>query len=271
MSLISLARKSLGFHRRLADRLHGDNVVFVHIPKCGGTSISHALRVAYFLSNSQLEAVESRRAVELLTGTTDDREFWDTVPKYRTYLAYYFLTRRSKCIVGHFHFENRMYDQFGNDYKFITVLRNPVDRFVSNFFYTEHDHKDEDEAGVPLADFLETYWAREYGSMMTRYLCGFPLGVDFTSDEAVSAAKENLERFAVIGFLDRLDEFQADLREKLGARINIIHSNKGRTRKQQSDPIDPALMERIRELCAPDQAVFDHARALVDKRRAAKS
>jgi hypothetical protein len=42
---------------------------------------------------------------------------------------------RIRCVTGHFLWSEKCYNAFHGDYRFVTLLRNPVDRFVSNYLY----------------------------------------------------------------------------------------------------------------------------------------
>ena len=85
---------------------HKHKFIFIHIPKCGGTSIEHSL-----LKN------------ENVTKITDDVK-----QKYRIYYTH-----------GGVDVQHRKIDQFKDvrekDYFTFTFVRNPWERFLSEYFY----------------------------------------------------------------------------------------------------------------------------------------
>lgn len=261
MSLIHLYRNVVAARQSLADRLHGRNVIFIHIPKCGGTSINRGLRRAYCLSQAQMGAEETRDALALVENTTSEGEIWQKMPKYRAFLAYYLLLKQTKCLVGHFHFEDTLYETFRGDYAFMTMLRDPVDRFLSHFYFHLDTALEKQCPNGRLEEFIEGNSAREFGSMMTQFLSGLPMGSDFHAAEAVEAAKANLDKFDIVGLLDELPDFQQQVSDRLGTRLRIGHQNVGQNRRGSTAEVSPDIMARVRTLCAPDQALYDFAKA----------
>ncbi len=268
MSVKHLYRRVIAARQSLADRLHGRNVIFIHIPKCGGTSISRGLRRAYYLSQIQMGAEETKEALALVENTASEREIWQKMPKYRSFLAHYLLLKKTKCLVGHIHFDDALYEKFHSDYAFMTMLRDPVDRFFSHFYF----HLDTKPSGQcpnsNLEQFVHEASAKEFGSLMTQFLCGLPMDRDFHSSEAVEAAKANLDKFDIVGLLDQLPDFQQQVSDHLGTRLKIGHQNVGQKRRGSAAEISPDLMAQVRTLCAPDQAVYDFAKErFAEKRR----
>lgn len=260
MSVKHLYRRVVAARHSLADKLHGRNVVFVHIPKCGGTSISRGLRRAYYLSQIQMGAEETKEALALVENTASEQEIWQKMPKYRSFLAYYLLLKKTKCLVGHIHFENALYERFHDEYAFMTMLRDPVDRFLSHYYFHLDTHPQNQCPNSRLEQFVQGNSAKEFGSIMTQFLCGLPMGSDYHSIEAVEAAKANLEKFDIVGFLDRLPDFQQQVSENLGTRLKIGHQNVGQMRRGSTADVPPDVMAHIRALCKPDQALYDFAR-----------
>jgi len=102
------------------------------------------------------------------------------------------------------------------DARFITVLREPVERLVSLYNYRRFRPNVHWPVGMTFDEFLESPWAAE-GHNYVRTFCG-RADLDPRSDEAVTAAIENLRRFAVVGCTSRLDDLPARFLRSWGSR-----------------------------------------------------
>ncbi len=237
-------------------------VVFHHVPKCGGTSVGRALRWHYILSQDTVLPEASFRAFEAFTGRNDRMQMLTDVLDLREQMMLYQLFRGIRCFSGHVRFSNIAFEIFSPEYRFITILREPVARFISHFFwdYGRTDKYAYIEEG--FAEFLETPRAKEFGATYSRFFCGLPKETDFSSDKAIDAAIHNLKRMDIVGRLDDLPTFEKELKNKLGSRIRIGHENKMRQPNEiKSQTVTPELLEKAKVLCTPDiliwQAMFE--------------
>lgn len=242
----------------LVDALHPNRVVFHHVPKCGGTSVGRALRKRYILSQATVKPDESFRAFEAYSERTDREQMLIDVSALREQMMLYHLYDDVRCVSLHVPFSDIAHARFKQDYKFITILREPVSRFVSHYFWSfgkpaAHARIDDD-----FESFLGTDRARRLGASYVEYYSGAPRAADLADPALIARAVANLrERFDVVGRLDDLSGFEAGLRETLGIRIKVGHENKARQPGQvRKSVVSPELLERAREVCAPDIAVW---------------
>jgi hypothetical protein len=247
-------------HRSAVDAVVPHRFVFHHIPKCGGTSVGRALRRRYLLSQATISPEASYRAFELFTGRDDRQQMLVDVLDLREQMLLYLMFEDVRGISAHVRFSEKAYGHFSDRYKFVTVLRHPVDRFVSHYFWDWNKPGKHGRVEEGFETFLETDRARRFGATLVEYLCGLPKEVPTYSDEAVAAAVGNLSKFNVVGDIGDVPDLQIKLREALGVRISIGHENKRRpTIKQASSPLDDVtLKSRVEALCAPDIAVYSH-------------
>lgn len=257
MGLIDHAKR---VRTSLLDIFLPQRVVFHHVPKCGGTSVGRALRKRYLLSQGTVTPESSFRAFEAFTGRTDREQMLIDVLDLREQMFLYLLYEDVRCISLHVRFSPTAYARFNDRYKFITILREPVSRFISHYLWSynkPHAHARIEES---FADFLYTERARRMGATYVEYFSGLPKDADITAPEAVETALNNLRtKFDVVGRLDDLPAFERALHSALGVRIKIGHENK--TKKNRSTVremiTDPELLQRVRALCAPDLAIWD--------------
>ncbi|MEM8598295.1 MAG: hypothetical protein AAGF99_00100 [Bacteroidota bacterium] len=237
-----------------------ERLFFLHVPKCGGTSINTALERAYRAAGAgavHLDPHAAARAADL-SG--------DGLRRHKEQVLLYFMAGHHRYISGHFNYSAAAWDTFGDAWRYVTVLREPVARWLSNYFYnrykTNTDHYRIDE---PLEAFVETDRARFYGGNYVTSLSTTRLISEASSDEAIGQAVANLERFAVAGVLEHLGTFASDCERYFGVSLDIGHRNANpRTAGQQQEEISPELMERIRALCAPNLQVYEAALNRID-------
>ncbi|MCF7992564.1 MAG: sulfotransferase family 2 domain-containing protein [Thiohalocapsa sp.] len=242
---------------RLLDKLSPQRVVFHHVPKCGGTSVGAALRRRYFLSQATVRPEQSFLAYQAFTGRADREQLLVDVIGFRQQMMLYWLFEDVRCISLHVPFSNAAYERFGDRYTFITILREPVSRFISHYCWSYGRPDAHGRIEEPLGEFLDTPRAKRLGSTYVEYFCGFSPERDLSSDNAVDAAISNLRRFDVVGTLSKLDRFESDIATRLGIRLKIGHRNKSdRARTDVERRLTPEIRSQITELCAPDIAVW---------------
>ena len=102
-------------------------ICFIHIPKCGSTSIYNALRKHVpqdRIRHLQVDAV-SKAAETVGRGL-----------EYRSdILAYHLFCEDVDIVFGHYQVTATLIDAHP-EYEFVTVLREPVSNFLSNFYYS---------------------------------------------------------------------------------------------------------------------------------------
>lgn len=246
------------FHSRTVEYLHPVRVVFHHVPKCGGTSVGRALRLRYLLSQETILPEASFRAFAAFSNPPDHEQALVDVLDLREQMLLYLLFQDVRCISAHVRFSNVAYRMFHDRYRFITILRDPVSRFLSHYRWNLRNPADHAHLNVPFEEFLEGPRAQRLGAMYVEYFGGLPIDADIRSEDAIRLAIQNLRNFDVVGRLDRLDEFRAQIKEKLGVRLKIGHENENRSGKlgELSD-LAPRMREKLMEICAPDVAVWN--------------
>jgi hypothetical protein len=243
---------------RVLDRLTPQRVVFHHVPKCGGTSVGRALRKRYLLSQATVTPEASFRAFEAFTGRSDREAMLVDVLDLREQMLLYLLYEDVRCVSLHVRFSAAAHARFADRYKFVTILREPVARFISHFFWSHGKPQAFGRIEEPFAEFLETERARRLGATYVEFYSGLPRQADITAPDAVAAAIANLGRFDVVGRLDDLAGFEAGLQRALGLRLRIGHENRMRQPRERADAVvTPELRARVAALCAPDIAVWE--------------
>jgi hypothetical protein len=239
-------------------------IIFIHIPKTGGSSLSAAFRKHYRFSRFHIKSEATSLATEKRFGTNrTDPDYLEKVQQLRLSLIFYEAQKGTRFITGHFWMNEHISSLKSLEYRIITCLRDPVDRWFSNFFYSRYKEGQYSRIDQDLDDFLESDRARLLGTTFVRYIGGVRDDRNYTSRAAVDQAKTNLDIFDIVGFLHRLDEFCERVLDHTG--INLYIPN----RPRRKSPADPALMKKIKiskeyrdavtVLCRPDLEVYEHA------------
>lgn len=95
--------------------------------------------------------------------------------------------------------------------------------------------------------------------MLIRYFSGRPDAglVPGREKEDFERACENAGKFAIIGFIDRMDAFESAFAKCFGRKISVTHARKGLVKKPD---LTDAQMARTVELSQYDIALYDKLR-----------
>jgi hypothetical protein len=217
-------------------------VALVHLPKTAGTTLTALMRYHY------------RRGRFLTTGNVFSR-FEQVEAKLREIGG---LTHIG-AVAGHFTFG--LSDRLPADTRYITILRDPVERTLSHFGFLVLPRAGRTRAAGPaivpswlpppgpdltLADCLAD-GGYIPDNLQTRMLCGLASPYDALPPDALETAKRNLrERFAFVGTTERFIESLALLNVQMGwpavaqgrRRVHLI-----RPRKEDVAASDLRLIE----------------------------
>lgn len=236
-------------------------VYFQHVTKCGGTSLRAALmqvlteQGAHPASFYQLEPVKTNRYA--IDSDLDSTQIRDVL------LADRLAQKNTRFIAGYFRFNHALHAEAMESVCSITVLREPVDRFLSLYYYNHFKVADHGKESLPLDGYLTKPKARRSAEDYVRLFRG--TGTDnreFSTAEDVQLAKENLERFSVVGCLEHMPLFIKKLSDH-GLPIELPKLDKSPAPASVRYAELPAeLMQEIERLCEPSKRVYEHALSL---------
>jgi hypothetical protein len=236
-----------------------DRIVHLHVPKTAGT----ALRVAIMEGAKQkLRMFPHYDETRISHANLEEFDFFS----------------------GHFGFATAQ--KLGG--KWVTVLRNPFDRFISVYFFWRQLHERgvevsrntelaarysleeftnlRDEIGLAEEFSNRVTWQLAYGSTLTQRH-NFRLTCD-TEDEILKIAQKNLGRFHVIGVQERMPEMVKMMRAELNLDIPLRKINVTAKRPEMFD-VPMRVMNKIYEWIYMDVQLYYYVLRKVDLTSAA--
>lgn len=215
------------------------SVIFVHIPKTGGTTFRTIINRQY---DPQSVFLFKRPPEKSLA------EFKE-LPEAKK--------REIKFIQGHMRFG--LHEFFPQPCTYITILRDPVDRIISLYYFILRNpenavHNEVVSKNMSLEDWVRSGLTTLVNNNQTRFLCTTEVVTDYgqCSSEMLESAKKNIEKyFAVVGLMERYDESLLLLKRNLKWKTPLyIRSNvtKKRPPKESVSKDTLKVIEKYNEL-----------------------
>ena len=237
--------------RDLLPRSDDRTIIFIHIGRTGGTCLARILGRIYppagTFSFSSTDIGASVAAFRSLP--TEER-------------------RRFRLLKGHISFG--IHEAVPRPSTYITLVRDPVDRLVSAYFYilerSEHRlHDSLCSSGLSFEEFVRSGMTLETDNWETRCVSGVEADFGCCNGEMLERAKQNIvDWFTVCGITERFDETLVLLRRALGwesAPLYYTPENASRHRPRRVD-VPASWIEAVERQNPLDRelAAFAHAR-----------
>jgi Xaa-Pro aminopeptidase len=162
---------------------------------------------------------------------------------------------------------------------YITLLRDPVKRLISNYFFARSlpHHKQHDNAiRLSLEEFVQDPLQNQ---AVTRALYGFtfdptspipPADILSLPPNALQVAKQHLsENYAVVGITEQFDA-SLMLMKKVLNWGNVTYMSRNITKTDDTrQKLSPEVISTVRQACAMDVEVYHHALSVFEAQKQA--
>ncbi len=233
-------------------------VLFLHLPKCGGTSLAAALYGSVPLHQriGVIDAVATRRAAALINFGKDDPvlchedlanghlTFALREAQLLTHMAW-----NTQLVHGHVLYSSRAMNNFDDRWRIVTMMRDPVARTISNYRMAVG-------AGVIESDvdaWLEGPVGRSMAEVYLRYLSGCNLVPQDQKDRHLCLALEHFERVELVGFIDDQKTFANRFAQSFGPHLTMPRYN---VAKGPEVRLTDRQMDQLRFNCAADLEIY---------------
>ncbi len=175
-------------------------------------------------------------------------------------LLYYLSSHNCRYISGHFDYASNAFDEFKDAWSFITILREPISKWFSQYFYNRNKNFGTFQIEATLDEFLDSEEGIALGGDYVRKFSGLRGSDVHLNCDAVERAVSNLDNFALVGFLEHLDRFVDDFEDLFNVRLFITKGNVSPVVKsKQKQLVTDAHRKRVEEICQPDTLVYQAA------------
>ena len=213
-----------------------DLTIFLHIPKTGGTTLNSIFTRQYTVKEFHNHDLFDRKVIPFSELNEDQK-------------------RRINAISGH-HFYG-VHEFFNKPYLYFTMLRHPVDRVLSLYYYLKENNYPGYEwmKEMTLEEFIEA--TPEAHNNQTTLLCGY------LTNPNVELAKERLKSFDMVGITELFDESLFLLKKTFKWRdidYRKVNITKFRLKKEEVPEETIRLIEKYNEM---DMQVYLYAKELL--------
>ncbi len=173
-------------------------------------------------------------------------------------LAYNLAIQRNYFGRGHCKCRPQLVQAFSAEWDFVTILRHPVDRWISEYVYNTYKQSDWVKNRLSLDEYLGSSKGGASGNYLVRYFSDAPSGLNGNSAQYIEEALGNLARFSVVGTLDNLETWVSRMNDHFGIALDIPKVNSS-PKNERAEEIrsDASLMKRIEEACKYDLELYD--------------
>jgi hypothetical protein len=278
--ILALQGYEISLHKIAKSPYIGPKVAFIHIAKCGGSSVDFALRSA--LAGTGERRIDKKASI-VASMTSFNQGFPSMEKQTKGYseafsehharhlqkVTEYYLQLQWQYISGHVTINSALLKQYQQEYAFITILRDPVERFISNYIFNKltnstnimlpnniHTNGSDDHSTDNIISEAKNILTSQRGWQMANspsmYITGrYPQNADDAKSMQAEVA-ENLALFKVVGFLDNLTAFEKDCSALTGREIKIgqrnsINSAMKNNGQEKENAIKSTLKEFFKE------------------------
>lgn len=227
-------------------------LIFLHVPKTAGTTLNRIIEWQYNpLSIFTIDPYRIRATAERLKELSEARR------------------RRIRMVRGHLYYG--IHEALPQGATYITMLREPVARFLSTYYFLQRRplhpmHRKVKSERIGIEDFIRLTPHRQ--NLQCRLISGFRSN-GICEAATLEIAKENLVKsFSVVGISERFEESLMLMAKTFRWEIPFYENRKvAKTRPQG----EPSAIEMIKEHNRLDLELYEFGKSLLEAGLAEKA
>ncbi|OKH25729.1 sulfotransferase family 2 domain-containing protein [Chroogloeocystis siderophila] len=230
-------------------------IIFLHIPKASGSTLHRIIEQQY--PPVVIYTIDGLNVVE------STNEFKSLPQEQR---------QKIKVLKGHMSFG--LHEYLARPSTYITILREPVERVISQYYYICHNPKHRLHAHVKgqnlsLSEYVSSGITTAVDNSQTRMLAAIDKSIvkfGQTPTEALDIAKQNLKiYFSVVGLTEKFDETLILLKKKFGWRLPFYVRENVTKNRQLKENIPPEAIEIIQHYNLLDIQLYHYAQQIFEQ------
>ncbi len=232
-----------------------ETVFFLHIPKCGGTTLIEQVIEKNFLPGERITFYE--HSTESLIGLLKDMQEAEQ--------------KKIKCIAGHFGYGVHRFYTAGPAH-YITLLRDPIERTISHYYHVlrtpdHYLHEQIKTGSITLKDYAAKPISREIDNGQTRILAGtgWKTAAGECTYETFQEAKKNLAAFRLVGILEEFEQFLNRLNHVCGWKIRPFQKLNVSHNRPALHDVDEETLDAIRSANRWDMELYRWVRQGINR------
>lgn len=228
------------------------SLLFLHIPKAGGSTLNSILEKHFDLESIfRINGVRPQESIDEFRNLPEAKK------------------KKVKFINGHMPFG--IHDFLPNQSTYITMLRHPVERIISHYYYVKRrpDHYLHERVmshNMSLKDYVNSGISLELENYQTRMLSSIGAkksDENRSSTHMLKIAKRNLsENFAMVGLTEKFDETLILLKNRCGFK-NIFYFKKNVTNNRLTKQgLSKDIIQAIEQKNLLDMELYQYAESI---------
>lgn len=221
--------------------------IYLHFPKCGGTSFRRSWQFCF----------HTKDYLKIYKPFNEHFEFWKN----------YKDKNRLKAIIGHMKmsFIKEIKKYYPNrKIILISMLRNPVDRVISAYYYDKRNERAEFHKlanQLSLYEFIEKDISKINNNCYIKYLCSLPFGNDNIDEKYLIQSKLKLNNIN-FGFVEDYNKSLIKFKEKYQEVFRNFTLRNYNISTNRPKSIDEKTIELIKSKNLYDIELYNYAREI---------
>ncbi len=218
------------------------NTIFLHIPKCGGSTLHDIMHREYGKPSEFVRVIHR----------TDDIPSFIALPEE--------IRHKVHVLIGHGRYG--LHEYLCGESRYITFLRDPIDRALSAYYYDKSfAYSVIWQKDLSLRQYYEGDYAPWDKNIQTKKIAGVVNDMAPCTDKEFDQAMHNLKHnIDFVGFVEYFDESLMALKSQFAWRRMPYYRRRNITRNRRGiDSIAPSELDLLREVNVYDMKLYAYA------------